>query len=72
MIEIFGTFANFMFGSFWGFIGSLIIIFISASVAEFVIDRVFTFLEILIRGHPVTNNYITQGEKSSEEEKKDE
>jgi hypothetical protein len=68
MIELFGSFANFMFGSIWGFIGGILLILISASIIEFVVDRVFTFLEILIRGHPVTNNYIVNDKESEEKQ----
>jgi hypothetical protein len=68
MIEIFDKFLVIMFGtSFWHFCGSLIFLFIVASVIESLVEHTFSFIQTIIRGHPqITNNYYKETEKKDE------
>jgi hypothetical protein len=66
MIELFTKFLDIMFSGLWQFIGCLIIILISSSIVEFIYEKLMTTIQIICRGHPAVNNYITQKEEKDE------
>jgi hypothetical protein len=70
MIELFDRFLTIMFAtSFWHFLGSIIVLLIFSALFEWIVEHFFTFIQVLLRGYPVVNNYITKKDDNKEEKK---
>jgi ABC-type polysaccharide/polyol phosphate export permease len=56
-----------MFSGFWSFIGCLIVLFIMASVFQFLFEKILEFITILLRGYPPAPQITCPREEKNKE-----